>query len=230
MLASVLGRRNSKRSGFTGVSVGFFLAGLTAVLAMASSGCGPRPSSPSPAAFTPPATGCVAATNAAQQDVDPRDSPEKPWRRTPGNKVNVYFENQGLSDRYWNSVKTAADIWSRSSCIQALAVSTCPRESNCVAVKQRGWSLQFNTDGEFAGQDRGQYRTGGTITLYTRILDKESDNGALATIVHEMGHALGLVHRNNKKDVMNAKTDNHTDVNPDAVDFANLLAIYGNVG
>jgi predicted Zn-dependent protease len=63
--------------------------------------------------------------------------------------------------------------------------------------------------------------------LYTRELDKESDNGALVTIVHEIGHALGLTHRTNKNDVMNANTSDSTNVNPDNLDFANLLAIYG---
>ena len=65
------------------------------------------------------------------------------------------------------------------------------------------------------------------ITLYTALLDKESDNGALATIVHEMGHALGLVHRMQPGTVMNATTDDHTDPTPDETDYANLRAIYG---
>jgi predicted Zn-dependent protease len=79
----------------------------------------------------------------------------------------------------------------------------------------------------FSGTDEENYRTGGTIKLYTRELDKESDNGALATIVHEMGHALGLTHRTNKNDVMNANISDSTNANPDNLDFANLLAIYG---
>jgi predicted Zn-dependent protease len=65
------------------------------------------------------------------------------------------------------------------------------------------------------------------ITFYTALLDKESNNGALATVVHEMGHALGLVHRKDPRDVMNAHTNNDTNPIPDAVDFSNLIVIYG---
>jgi len=174
------------------------------------------------------AAGCVAPKDAKQQDIDPKDSAEKPWRRLRDHKVTVYLENQGVSSRYWNGVQAAAGIWSRSPCVRVLAVPTCPSNSNCVQVKQQALARrQPGTDGEFSGTDEENYRTGGTIKLYTRELDKESDNGALATIVHEMGHALGLTHRTNKNDVMNANTSDSTNANPDNLDFANLLAIYG---
>lgn len=169
-----------------------------------------------------------APANAVLRDIDPRDSPEVPWPRLSGGRITVYFENHGVSGRYWAMVHSAAEIWSRSECVRAVAVTTGPRGSNRVAVRQKRWAwLQFDTDGEFSGDDVGGCRVGGTLTLYTRLLDKASDNGALATIVHEMGHALGLVHRNDKDDVMNAITHDHTKVDPDEIDFANLLVLYG---
>lgn len=184
--------------------------------------------SPTGAGSAPAPTGCVAPTGAQQQDVDTRDSPELAWARPPGQKVTVYFENRGIPDRYWGMVQTAATIWSRSGCVQAVATATIPDGANSVGVKEgRSRSTRSHTDGEFSGRDGGQYRTGGTITLFTAVLDKESDNGALATVVHEMGHALGLVHRNNPADVMNGVTNDQTNPVPDTVDFANLIAIYG---
>lgn len=68
-----------------------------------------------------------------------------------------------------------------------------------------------------------------TITLYTGLLDKSTDNGALATVVHEMGHALGLVHRKDPDSVMNAQTGDQTNPVPDATDYANLVVVYGGV-
>ena len=87
-----------------------------------------------------------------------------------------------------------------------------------------------DTDGEFEApddEDRTHVRKSGTLTVYTDEIDHESDNGALATIVHELGHAYGLSHRKNPDDLMNEDTDDDTDPEPDAVDFHNLLVIYG---
>jgi hypothetical protein len=84
-----------------------------------------------------------------------------------------------------------------------------------------------DTDGESDSDDRGGVRRSNTITLYTALLDEESDEGALATIVHEMGHTFGLVHRLDPDSVMNAETDDSTDPVPDAIDFANLVVVYG---
>jgi hypothetical protein len=42
-----------------------------------------------------------------------------------------------------------------------------------------------------------------------------------------MGHALGLDHRLERSDVMNSVTGDNTNPLPDAVDFANLAAVYG---
>jgi hypothetical protein len=71
------------------------------------------------------------------------------------------------------------------------------------------------------------YMESGSITLYTQPLGRAADNGALATVAHEMGHTLGLDHRLERSSVMNSITTDATDPVPDAVDFANLLAIYG---
>lgn len=200
-----------------------FLTVLGLVLVLAISGC----TGPTDTADPTGPAGCAVQGSAGQQDVDPKDSPEKPWQRSPGNKVTVNFETVAISDRYRDLVRKAAEIWSKSPCITAVAVNTCPPDTNCVNLREKFASRDRGIDGEFSGTGRGTYRGGGTITLYTGLLDRASDNGALATIVHEMGHALGLVHRKDRNSVMNSITNDNTNPVPDDIDFANLLAIYG---
>lgn len=175
----------------------------------------------------PDAGTCAAASGAEQQDVDPDDSPETPWPHVPGQRVVVHFAVGGLPARYTGLVGQAAGIWARSPCVEPVVVDACPPESNCTTVVARERGRDDDTDGESKGDDRGGVRRSNTITLYTGLLDDASDNGALATIVHEMGHALGLVHRNDPDSLMNADTDDSTDPVPDEIDFANLVAIYG---
>lgn len=168
---------------------------------------------------------CRAPVGATQLDVDPDDSPETPWPKPHGEQLVVYFETGDLSERYAGLVGEAAQIWSRSACLNSVAAARCPAEANCVAIREKS-SARDNTDGEFSGRDKDGVRQGGRITLYTRLLDRASDNGALATIVHEMGHALGLVHRKAPQDVMNAYTSDDTNPIPDSTDFYNLAVIY----
>ena len=158
--------------------------------------------------------------------MDPADTPEKPWRRVGDAEVRVVFETHALSDRYRMMIIRAAEIWSASPCIQAVAADRCAEGDNCVRVVEQKADGR-GTDGEFSGKDGKKYRHGGKITLYTVPLDRNTDRGALATVVHEMGHALGLVHRLDPASVMNSHTDHLTNPIPDATDFANLVVIYG---
>jgi hypothetical protein len=170
---------------------------------------------------------CVAAPGAEQQDVDPDDTPETPWQHVPGEGIVVHIAVGSLPARYAGLVEQAAGIWARSPCIETVIVDACPAGANCSTVVVRERGDDRDTDGESKSDNRGGVRRSNTIILYTALLDEASDNGALATIVHEMGHALGLVHRLDPGSVMNAETDDSTDPVPDAIDFANLVAIYG---
>lgn len=173
-------------------------------------------------------TECSVPAGSTLRDLDPQDTPETPWRKDDGQELLVYFETGGLEGRYVGLSTDAVDYWSASPCIEAVAVATCPEDANCVAmVTVDNAGDDGESDGSFSGRDRATYRTGGEITLHTGLLDRSSDNGALATIVHEMGHALGLVHRRDPEDVMNAYTSDTTDPQPDATNFVNLAVIYG---
>jgi hypothetical protein len=183
---------------------------------------------PASTAALPPAAQCVAPPGAVMQDVDPEDEPEVPFAKVAGQKITVFFQNSNASERYLNMVKTGAATWSQSPCIDAEVVDVCPEDSNCVTVRTKRRSEDDDdTDGELEGDDHHGVRRGGTLTIFTGLMDKESDNGALATIVHEMGHAFGLVHRNDEDDLMNADTDDDTNPVPDSIDFENLLVLYG---
>lgn len=171
-------------------------------------------------------TTCRTPAGASELDTDPDDSPETPWPKPAGGKLLVSFETAGLSERYAGMVDEAARIWSGSPCVNAAAVDECRPDANCVTVQEE-FSGGRSTDGEFTGHNTDGVREGGRIVLYTRLLDQASDNGALATMVHEMGHAFGLVHRQDRSDVMNASTDDRTDPTPDNTDFYNLAVIYG---
>jgi len=200
---------------------------LAAVVAVTAGLLQPSAEPTGGAAGGPDSGTCAAAPGAVQQDVDPDDSPETPWPHVRGEGVVVHFATGGLPARYAGLVDQAAGIWARSPCLEAVVVDACPPESNCTTVVARERGRDDDTDGESKGDDRGGVRRSNTITLYTGLLDDASDNGALATIVHEMGHALGLVHRNDPDSVMNAATDDSTDPVPDEIDFANLVVIYG---
>ncbi|ABM10302.1 putative Zinc metallopeptidase signature protein (plasmid) [Paenarthrobacter aurescens TC1] len=169
---------------------------------------------------------CSAPAAADMEDIDPEDSPVKPWQNTTETELAVEFETGRLSERHSGLVSEAATIWSKSPCLNAVAVQICSGGANCVAMVEDD-SRSGGTDGEMRWEGTGAYMDSATITLYTQPLDRATDNGALATIVHEMGHTLGLAHRVERYDVMNSVTGNDTNPVPDAIDFSNLVAIYG---
>ena len=175
----------------------------------------------------PDAGACVSPPGAEQQDVDRDDSPETPWPNVAGERVVVHVAVGALPARYAGLVGQAAAIWARSPCVELVVGAACPAGSNCSTVVARERGEDDDTDAESVSDDRDGVRRSNRITLYTGLLHDASDNGALATIVHEMGHTLGLVHRNDPDSVMNAHTDDSTDPVPDAIDFANLVVVYG---
>jgi hypothetical protein len=173
---------------------------------------------------------CVATPGMVLQDVDPKDTPEVPWARPPGQKVKVYFQNTNAAERYMKMVIMGVATWNKSPCIDGEVVVACPANSNCVTVRSQKAAPDNDTDGEFDppnDETQTHVRKSGTLTVFTDEIDPESDADALATIVHEMGRAYGLSNRQNDGDIMNDDADGDTNPEPDAVDFHNLLVIYG---
>lgn len=173
-------------------------------------------------------TTCTAQPGAAEQDVDTDDSAEYPWARVPGQPATVYFETGALPERYARFVEQGAAAWSRGPCVKAVAVGRCPAGIGCTTVRTAaGKGDDGETDGDSEGTQAGGVRVANAIRLYPAVLDESSDAGQLVTVTHEMGHALGLRHREQSGTLMNASTDDDTPTEPDDVDYGNLLAIYG---
>ena len=125
--------------------------------------------------------GCVAPAKTSMQDVDPSDSGGLPLRKTGSGPVIVYFENVNLSARQWNELQQAAQIWSRSPCIKAIAVTQCPPSLKCIHVGQyhsgegpAGRALDRDTDGVFMGEERGGWTTGGVIAFNLDLISISS--------------------------------------------------------
>lgn len=173
-------------------------------------------------------TTCTAQPGTAEQDVDTDDSDEAPWARVPGQPATVYVETGALSQRYARFVEQGAAAWSRGPCVKVVAVARCPVGVGCITVRTAsGKGDDGETDGDSEGTQAGGIRVANAIRLYPELLDESSDNGAQVTVTHEMGHAIGLRHREGSGTLMNAETGDDTPAEPDDVDYGNLLAIYG---
>ena len=199
---------------------------LAAVVAVTAGLLRP-PSEPSGGAGAGRIGTCAAAPGAEQQDVDPDDSPEAPWPHVPGRAGRRPLRHRWPPCPVRRPGRPGGGDLGAQPLRRARGRRGVPAGVELLHRRRPGARRDDDTDGESDSDDRGGVRRSNTITLYTGLLDDASDNGALATIVHEMGHALGLVHRNDPDSVMNAETDDSTDPVPDAIDFTNLVAIYG---
>lgn len=190
---------------------------LVATLAtLASCSAGKTPKQPDA-----PAGSCVAPTGAALQDQDPGDH-QVPWERNGAAKVVITFETKNVTSDWIAEMQKGVAAWNRSPCLNTKLVQTCERNRNCVTVSVAPEST-LDGDGNFDAVESRGFTVGGHIDYSSSLAGGAKTN----VVIHEMGHAVGLAHRETEDVLMNE--DTYDDVfDPDQIDYQNLLVLYGN--
>jgi len=176
-------------------------------------------SSSTPGSRSSSAAGCVTpAGMTGLIDQDTSDS-QRPWRRPPGARVQVNFVmDKSITPEWRKDLQHGAEAWSKSPCLDVRIVDSCPSGGNCVTVSALD---AMDADGNFDAVEKDGFTTGGKITLLNKLTTNQRRNVA----VHEMGHAVGLVHRKSAHVMMNE--DTFDDIfDPDPTDYKNLLFSY----
>jgi predicted Zn-dependent protease len=180
-----------------------------------------RPASPvlQPSGAT--ADTCVAPVGVTLQDQDPSDH-QVPWKRNGATKVVITFETKNVTPDWVAEMQKGVAAWNRSPCLDTKLVQTCQPNRNCITVSVAPEST-VGADGNFDAVESGGFTVGGHIEYSSSLTGGAKTNVA----IHEMGHAVGLAHRETEDVLMNG--DTYDDVfDPDPIDYQNLLVLYGN--
>jgi hypothetical protein len=200
-----------------------FVAGALAMLASCSSAStlNGRPGSSVPQPSGATADVCVAPEGVGLQDQDPDDH-QAPWKRDGVAKVVITFETKNLTPDWIAEMQKGVAAWNRSPCPNIKLVQSCQADQNCVTVTVAPENV-MDGDGNFDAMESEGFTVGGHIEYSSSLTDGAKTNVA----IHEMGHAVGLAHRETEDVLMNE--DTYDDVfDPDAIDYQNLLVLYGN--
>jgi hypothetical protein len=163
---------------------------------------------------------CVAPAGMALQDQD-QDDHQVPWKRNGAAKVVITFETKNVTPDWVAEMQKGVAAWNRSPCLDTRLVKTCQPNRNCVTVSITSEST-IDGDGNFDAVESGGFTVGGHIDYSSSLIGGEKTNVA----IHEMGHAVGLAHRETEYVLMNG--DTYDDVfDPDRIDYQNLLVLYG---
>jgi Matrixin len=167
------------------------------------------------------ASTCVAPAGAALQDQDPSDH-QVPWERNGAAKVVITFEIKNVTPDWVAEMQKGVAAWNRSPCLNTELVQTCQPDRNCVTVSVAPEST-LDGDGNFDAVESRGFTVGGHIDYSNSLAGGAKTN----VVIHEMGHAVGLAHRETEDVLMNE--DTYDDVfDPDPIDYQNLLVLYGN--
>lgn len=173
-------------------------------------------------------TTAVSACSAPEDGGDLKDQDmsdhQVAWERNGADKVTIYFESNTVTEEYRTYLDQGAVVWNRSPCLDVRIVDLCPDGANCITVSLTAGD---DADGNFDSIENRDFTVGGHIDLFYEELDKLGDGAKLNVTIHEMGHAVGLRHRQTQRVLMNG--DTYTDIfDPDETDYYNLLVLYGN--
>ncbi|MBL8158997.1 matrixin family metalloprotease [Candidatus Saccharibacteria bacterium] len=172
------------------------------------------------------AGGCVAPINNTILDSLPGEGIG--WQRGSSGKADIPFSTAGLDAAWAKRVQQAVGIWNVSPCLNTTATTApCNDERGCVRVFA-SQECSGDTLGTADWSVSNQFISGGRLELCTAAHEGFGENEALATVVHEMGHNLGLSHRETPGLMMSATGNGDTDPKPDETDLHNILVIYGN--
>ncbi|MBL8159013.1 hypothetical protein JNJ66_00990 [Candidatus Saccharibacteria bacterium] len=178
---------------------------------------------------TPEPKPCTMPPEGVVLDSEPG---ERPWRMN-GAVFTPTFSIAGMSAEWGNHVKRAAAEWSRSYCIDASVITTaCTADIYaCIPVSEA--KLAPNGNVPTLGQAPYTKDNEGYTIKASLQLDPAAHAGypateALSTVVHEMGHTLGLKHRLTAGLMLSANAKaGGTPQLPDNTDFYNIAVIYG---